>query len=174
MDVEVRRPGIGGGVPSSPLRVSSGEGVGTIEAAVDTWETLRSPDHGGGTMRYWRASVSEGGSRAGAVGREMGFVRITPRLLHTCVVVLRGKGDSVFVTLLVLWSLRIVPSVELGLLTSTQSGSLVGVHGFGGRLVFGTSASTGGLRLDRAGIPPSSHHFLRSELAGGKPGAMES
>ncbi len=56
----------------------------------------------------------------------------------------------------------------------TQSGSSVGVYGFDGRFGFGTRPFSGGLREDRAGWLLSSHHFLLSELAGGRPGSMGS
>jgi hypothetical protein len=58
--------------------------------------------------------------------------------------------------------------------TVTQSGSSVGVYGFDGRLRFGIRPCCGGLRADRAGCPLSSHHFLLSELAGGRPASIES
>lgn len=58
--------------------------------------------------------------------------------------------------------------------TVTQSGSLVGVYGFDGRLGFGIRPFCGGLTLDRAGCPLSNHHFLLSELAGGSPASIES
>jgi hypothetical protein len=58
--------------------------------------------------------------------------------------------------------------------TVTQSGSSVGMYGFDGRLGFGIRPCCGGLRADRAGCPLSSHHFLLSELAGGKPASIES
>ena len=58
--------------------------------------------------------------------------------------------------------------------TVTQSGSSVGVYGFDGRFGFGTKPFCGGFMEDRAGWPLSNHHFLLSELAGGKPGSMGS
>lgn len=62
----------------------------------------------------------------------------------------------------------------LGFSTFTQSGSLVGVHGFDGLARFGTCPALGGFTVDLAGMPLSSHHFLLSELAGGSPGSTES
>lgn len=61
-----------------------------------------------------------------------------------------------------------------GFSTLTQSGSLVGVKGLLGRPGLGTWREVGGAAVDRAGMPLSSHHFLLSELAGGKPGSMGS
>lgn len=58
--------------------------------------------------------------------------------------------------------------------TSTQSGSGLGVKGLLGLLGLGKWLSDGGCTRDRAGRPLSSHHFRRSELAGGRPGSMES
>lgn len=58
--------------------------------------------------------------------------------------------------------------------TVTQSGSSVGVYGFEGRLGFGTNPLCGGLTADLAGLLLSSHHFLWSELAGGRPGSIGS
>lgn len=57
------------------------------------------------------------------------------------------------------------------LFTSTQSGSGEGVNGLLGRLGLGKWSLLGACTLDRAGRPLSSHHFLRSELAGGRPGS---
>ena len=60
----------------------------------------------------------------------------------------------------------------------TQSGSSVGVNGFGGRLGFSTLIIplpvVGGTMSTRAGWPFASHHFCWSELAGGSPGSMAS
>jgi hypothetical protein len=63
--------------------------------------------------------------------------------------------------------------------TLTQSGSSVGRWGLAGR--FGLrmvcdagSSGFGGLMEDLAILPLSSHHFWRSELAGGSPGSMAS
>jgi len=60
----------------------------------------------------------------------------------------------------------------------TQSGSSVGLNGFDGRLGFSIVekplAGLGGATTDRAILPLSSHHFWRSELAGGRPGSMAS
>lgn len=61
--------------------------------------------------------------------------------------------------------------VTLG--TLTQSGSSVGVNGFDGRLGF-NAAPFGGRIAERAGCPLSNHHFLRSELAGGRLGSIGS
>lgn len=61
-----------------------------------------------------------------------------------------------------------------GFSTLTQSGSLVGVNGLLGRPGFGTCRAVGGATVERAGMPLSSHHFLLSELAGGRPGSTES
>lgn len=57
------------------------------------------------------------------------------------------------------------------LLTSTQSGSGDGVNGLLGLFGFGKWSFEGGWTRERAGSPLSSHHFLRSELAGGSPGS---
>lgn len=48
------------------------------------------------------------------------------------------------------------------------------MNGFDGLFGFGVAPSCMGLMSDRAGLPLSSHHFLLSELAGGKPGSIES
>jgi len=83
--------------------------------------------------------------------------------------------------------------VVMGSGTTTQSGSLVGVKGFDGLEVFRVEFLSGGPTFDRTGrpskkcqivdsseevlidfIPLSSHHFRRSELAGGSSGAIES
>ena len=66
---------------------------------------------------------------------------------------------------------------DLGMLT--QSGSSVGTYGFDGRLGFimvwnAGLSGFGGLNEDRGILPFSSHHFWRSELAGGSPGSMAS
>ena len=61
-----------------------------------------------------------------------------------------------------------------GFSTFTQSGSAVGLNGLDGRSEFGRYRSLGGLTVERAGMPLSSHHFLLSELAGGRPGSTES
>lgn len=58
--------------------------------------------------------------------------------------------------------------------TFTQSGSSVSANGFAGLSGFGNASGAGGCTVDRAGTPLSSHHFLRSELAGGRPGSMAS
>lgn len=62
--------------------------------------------------------------------------------------------------------------------TDTQSGSSVGVNGLGGRLGLSTLVMplpvTGDVISTRAGWPFASHHFCRSELAGGSPGSMAS
>lgn len=63
--------------------------------------------------------------------------------------------------------------------TLTQSGSSVGTWGlvgrFGFRMVCDAALSgLGGLMDDFAILPLSSHHFCRSELAGGRPGSMAS
>jgi len=57
-------------------------------------------------------------------------------------------------------------------LTSTHSGSGLGVNGLLGRFGFGEWLLDGGSTRAFAGKPLSSHHFLRSELAGGSPGSM--
>lgn len=62
----------------------------------------------------------------------------------------------------------------LGRGTLTQSGSVVALNGLGARCGLRTCPSLGGLIVERAGIPLSSHHFLLSELAGGKPGSIDS
>jgi hypothetical protein len=71
------------------------------------------------------------------------------------------------------------PSLELARGTATQSGSSVGVKGFGGRfglrmMVELPLAGFGGDTSDCAILPCSSHHRCRSELAGGKPGSIAS
>jgi hypothetical protein len=58
--------------------------------------------------------------------------------------------------------------------TVTQSGSSLAVYGLDGRLGFGTAPFCGGIRSDRAGRLLSNHHFRLSELAGGRPGSIES
>jgi len=58
--------------------------------------------------------------------------------------------------------------------TVTQSGSSLYVYGFDGRLGFGRAPFCGGSRPDIAYLPLSSHHFLLSELAGGRPGSIGS
>lgn len=58
--------------------------------------------------------------------------------------------------------------------TVTQSGSSLTVYGFDGRFGFGTAPFCGGLKADRAGWLLSNHHFRLSELAGGRPGSIES
>jgi len=58
--------------------------------------------------------------------------------------------------------------------TVTQSGSSLCVYGFDGRFGFGTAPFCGGSRSDLAYLPLSSHHFLLSELAGGRPGSIGS
>jgi hypothetical protein len=63
--------------------------------------------------------------------------------------------------------------------TLTQSGSSVGTWGLAGRFGFrmvcdAGLSGLGGLMEDRAILPLSSHHFWRSELAGGSPGSMAS
>ena len=63
--------------------------------------------------------------------------------------------------------------------TLTQSGSSVGIWGFVGRFGFRMVCDAGfsgfgGLMDDLAILPLSSHHFWRSELAGGRPGSMAS
>jgi len=69
-----------------------------------------------------------------------------------------------------------VDSALAGLMrgTVTQSGSSVGVHGLEGLAGLGSMPDCGGWIDERAGRPFSSHHFRRSELAGGRPGSMES
>ena len=94
-----------------------------------------------------------------------------------------------------------VPSVEVvlgswyedGLETVTQSGSGLGVKGFDGLWGLRIERAFGGSIVDRAGrpvpmiirrpfrkgtvirgLPLSSHHLRRSELAGGRPGAIGS
>lgn len=58
--------------------------------------------------------------------------------------------------------------------TVTQSGSSVGIQGLEGLEGFGMASLLGGRIVDLAGRPFSNHHLLRSELAGGRPGSMES
>jgi hypothetical protein len=58
--------------------------------------------------------------------------------------------------------------------TVIQPGSSVAAQGFEGRAGLGIAPFSGGVILERAGCPFSSHHFLLSELAGGRPGSMES
>lgn len=63
--------------------------------------------------------------------------------------------------------------------TVTQSGSSDGAQGLGWRLGLrmvdvDPSIAFGGVNVDWACFPFSSHHFCRSELAGGKPGSMAS
>jgi hypothetical protein len=58
--------------------------------------------------------------------------------------------------------------------TVTQSGSSPTVYGLDGRLGFGTAPFCGGFRADRAGWLLSNHHLRLSELAGGRPGSIES
>jgi hypothetical protein len=63
--------------------------------------------------------------------------------------------------------------------TLTQSGSSFGRWGLACRFWFrmvcdAESLGFGGLTEDLAILPLSSHHFLRSELAGGTPGSMAS
>jgi hypothetical protein len=65
----------------------------------------------------------------------------------------------------------------LGMLT--QSGSSEGLNGLCGLLglrIVSVEAfmGFGGLMVERANFPLSSHHLCRSELAGGRPGSMES
>jgi len=55
-----------------------------------------------------------------------------------------------------------------------QSGWLLGVHGLDGRSGLGSMPLPGGCSVERAGIPLSSHHLRLSELAGGRPGSIES
>jgi len=55
-----------------------------------------------------------------------------------------------------------------------QSGCDVGVKGLERRSGFSIRSVFGGWILERAGRPLSSHHFRRSELAGGRPGSIES
>jgi len=71
-------------------------------------------------------------------------------------------------------AVRFATGMSPGLSTLTQSGSELGVKGFEGLPEFRVYPFPGGLAVDRAGIPPSSHHFLFSELAGGRPGSTES
>lgn len=61
-----------------------------------------------------------------------------------------------------------------GLGTVTQSGSSVMENGLDGRFGLGIAPFSEGWIDDLAGRPLSSHHFLRSEDAGGRPGSMES
>ena len=60
----------------------------------------------------------------------------------------------------------------------TQSGSSDGVNGFPGLFGLSTVASPlpalGGGRSTRADCPLASHHFWRSDVAGGRPGSMAS
>ena len=66
-------------------------------------------------------------------------------------------------------------SLTLGRCTSTQSGSLVSFHGLLGLRGFGTMPFPGGATVDLTDLLPSSHHFRRSELAGGNwPYAVDS
>lgn len=62
--------------------------------------------------------------------------------------------------------------------TDTQSGSSVRENGFAGRLGLSTLdmslAPAGGVMPTRADWPCASHHFWRSELAGGSPGSIAS
>lgn len=58
--------------------------------------------------------------------------------------------------------------------TLTQSGSVVGLNGLGARCGLRTYPSPGGLTFERAAVPLSSHHLRLSELAGGKPGSIDS
>jgi hypothetical protein len=63
--------------------------------------------------------------------------------------------------------------------TLTQSGSSVGLKGFDGRfglrmVCWDELIALGGVAVDRAILPFSNHHFCRSELAGGRPGSIES
>ena len=62
--------------------------------------------------------------------------------------------------------------------TDTQSGSSVSEKGFAGRLGLSTLdmslPTAGGVMPTRADWPCASHHFWRSELAGGSPGSMAS
>jgi len=61
----------------------------------------------------------------------------------------------------------------------TQSGSSIAAYGFDGLLgfnmvVYMALSGLGGLMVERAILPFSSHHFWRSELAGGSPGSIAS
>lgn len=58
--------------------------------------------------------------------------------------------------------------------TLIQSDSGLAENGFDGLFGFGTWFALGGFNAERAGIPLSSHHFLLSELAGGRPGSIDS
>lgn len=58
--------------------------------------------------------------------------------------------------------------------TLTQSGSVVALKGLGALCGLRTYPSAGGLTCERAGMPLSSHHLRLSELAGGKPGSIDS
>lgn len=58
--------------------------------------------------------------------------------------------------------------------TVTQSGSSLYVYGFEGRLGFGTAPLCGGSSSDLAKLLLSNHHFLLSELAGGRPDSIAS
>src|SRR5262245_19342684 len=62
--------------------------------------------------------------------------------------------------------------------TETQSGSSVCANGFEGRFGFSNailpSCAFGGDASALADLPFSSHHFCRSELAGGSPGSIAS
>jgi hypothetical protein len=63
--------------------------------------------------------------------------------------------------------------VGQGFSTWTQSDSLAGVKGFPDASVF-EPLGGGGLTAERAGMPLSSHHLRLSELAGGRPGSIDS
>ena len=62
----------------------------------------------------------------------------------------------------------------LGRGTLTQSGSAVALNGLGARCGLRTCPSLGAFTCERAGMPLSSHHLRLSELAGGKPGSIDS
>jgi hypothetical protein len=62
----------------------------------------------------------------------------------------------------------------LGRGTLTQSGSVVALKGLGARWGLRTYPSPGGLTFERAAVPLSSHHLRLSELAGGRPGSIDS
>lgn len=80
-----------------------------------------------------------------------------------------------FVALSVAESLReAARSAERDRWTLTQSGSSLVVNGFDTRFGLGMKPMLGGCKVDRAGMPLSSHHLRLSELAGGRPGSMDS
>jgi len=65
-------------------------------------------------------------------------------------------------------------SILSGLEIVTQSGSSVVMKGFDGRFGFGTAPFCAAFTVDLAGWLLSSHHFLRSEDAGGRLGSIGS